>query len=142
MFRRELIVACGFAPALLLGACASQPRVNTAESANPASVPHFIEDSRVTRDPRLGRDVALVGIIEGDTPAGLKIVEAELYNASNRRQGIRYRFEWFGAGGLSVGSATSVWRDRALIAGERTRISAVAPNPTAVDFQLEIIRAD
>lgn len=142
MIRRETFAACALASTLLLGACASQPRVNTTDPANPSAVPAFIEDSRVTRDPRLTRDVALVGIIEGDTPAGLKIVEAELYNTSNRRQGIRYRFEWFGAGGMSVNSATSVWRDRALIAGERARISAVAPNPNAVDFQLEIIRAD
>lgn len=127
--------------ALLASACNSQPRVNTTEAAAKAGEPTIIKDNRLVFDSNLNNSVALVGVAEGASPAGLKVVEAELFNRSRSRQAIRYRFEWFGPDGLAISSGTAVYRDRALLGGERARVSAIAPNDRAVDWQLEIIRA-
>jgi|GEM_PF-1874494 len=136
-----LALSAVVASACLSGCRARQPVVNTAEAANPEGRATVIEDRRLVRDPRLASAVQLVGLAEGTNAAGLKVVEAELFNATNGRVAIRYRVEWFGRDGLSVHSSMAVWRDRALLGGERARISAVAPSEQAVDFQLEIIPA-
>ena len=141
MARPILTLTCGIALAACLAGCNSNPRVNTTEAADKAGEPAIIKDNRIIHDEKLSRAVVLVGLAEGVTPAGLKKVEAELYNRTGSRKAIRYRFEWFGPDGLAINSAMSVWRDRALIGGERARITAIAPNNNAVDFQLEIIAA-
>jgi uncharacterized protein YcfL len=131
------LVACG----VLAGCSAWQPKVNTTQEAEREGKPTQIEDARLVWDKDLARAVQLIGIIEGTAPNGLKKVEAELFNATRGRVAIRYRFEWFDANGFAVDSAMDEFRDRALLGGERTRISAVAPNDRAVDFELEIIGA-
>ncbi len=131
------LVAAG----LLAGCSAWQPRVNTTVAAEPEGKPETIEDARLIWDEDLAKAVQLVGLIEGKAPNGFKKVEAELFNAAGRRLAVRYRFEWFDAEGFAVDSAMDEFRDRALLSGERARISAIAPNTRAVDFQLEIIGA-
>lgn len=131
------LVACG----VLAGCSAWQPKVNTTQEAEREGKPTQIEDARLVWDKDLARAVQLIGIIEGTAPNGFKKVEAELFNATRGRVAIRYRFEWFDANGFAVDSAMDEFRDRAILAGERTRISAVAPNDRAVDFELEIIGA-
>ncbi|TVQ33642.1 MAG: DUF1425 domain-containing protein [Phycisphaeraceae bacterium] len=138
---RRLLIVCALPFAFCLAGCESQPRVNIAEAAEPTARPTAIDDRRVIRDARLSRYVELVNLFESASPAGLKIVEAELYNASANRRAIRYRFQWFGPEGLAIDSGASVWRDRALLSGERARISGIAPNDRANDFQLDIIAA-
>lgn len=131
------LVACG-----VLAACAPwQPKVNTAQEAEREGKPTQIEDARLIWDKNLAGAVQLIGLIEGEAPSGFKKIEAELFNATRGRVAIRYRFEWFDAEGFAVDSAMDEFRDRAILAGERTRISAVAPNDRAVDFELEIIGA-
>lgn len=138
----RLVLAGGVVAACLLAGCSRwHPRVNTTVAANPEGVPETIEDARLIWDKDLASAVQLVGLIEGTAPNGFKKVEAELFNAARQRLAIRYRFEWFDAEGFAVDSPMDEFRDRALLSGERTRISAIAPNDRAVDFQLEIIGA-
>ncbi|MDX9911845.1 MAG: YcfL family protein [Phycisphaerales bacterium] len=132
------ILAAG---SVLATGCNSQPRVNTTEAAEKGGEPKIVKDNRLVFDSNLNNNVALVGVAEGTSASGLKSVEAEVFNRSRSRQAIRYRFEWFGPDGLAISSGTSVYRDRALLGGERARLTAVAPNDRAVDWQLEIIRA-
>ena len=139
---RALAVPIGIASLALLGGCSAwQPKVNTTQEAEREGTPTQIEDARLVWDKDLDKAVQLIGIIEGEAPNGFKKVEAELFNATRGRVAIRYRFEWFDAEGFAVDSAMDEFRDRALLAGERARISAVAPNDRAVDFELEIIGA-
>jgi len=138
----RLLLAGGLiATSAITGCSRWQPRVNTTVAANPEGAPETIEDARLIWDEDLAKAVQLVGLIEGAAPNGFKKIEAELFNAARQRVAIRYRFEWFDAEGFAVGSAMDEYRDRALLSGERARISAVAPNDRAVDFQLEIIGA-
>jgi uncharacterized protein YcfL len=138
----QITLACGIVAAGLLAGCARwNPRVNTTTAADREGAPETIEDARLIWDEDLAKAVQLVGLIEGRAPNGFKKVEAELFNAARQRVAIRYRFEWFDAEGFAVDSAMDEFRDRALLSGERARISAVAPNERAVDFELEIIGA-
>jgi len=139
---RTRAVPIGVAALALLAGCSMwQPKVNTTQEAEREGTPTQIEDARLVWDKDLDKAVQLIGIIEGEAPNGFKKVEAELFNATRGRVAIRYRFEWFDADGFAVDSAMDEFRDRALLAGERARISAVAPNDRAVDFELEIIGA-
>lgn len=135
-------IACVIVAAATLAGCSKwQPRVNTTIAAEREGSPETIEDARLIWDKNLAKAVQLVGLIEGKAPNGFKKVEAELFNAARQSVAIRYRFEWFDAEGFAVDSAMDEFRDRALLSGERARISAVAPNERAVDFELEIIGA-
>lgn len=137
-----LAVPIGLVSLVLLSGCARwQPRVNTTQEAEREGKPVQIEDARLIWDKDLAGAVQLVGLIEGEAPNGFKKIEAELFNATRGRVAIRYRFEWFDANGFAVDSTMDEFRDRALLGGERARISAVAPNARAVDFELEIIGA-
>lgn len=141
MRNRALLAACVAGAVLAAGCSRWQPRVNTTQEAEREGKPQQIEDARLIWDKDLARAVQLIGLIEGTAPNGFKKVEAELFNATRQRMAIRYRFEWFDAEGFAVDSAMDGFRDRALLSGERARISAVAPNERAVDFELEIIGA-
>ncbi|MFI4916024.1 MAG: DUF1425 domain-containing protein [Phycisphaerales bacterium JB060] len=138
---RAVLAACLIAVTLTAGCSAWRPKVNTTMKANPDGTPETIEDARLIWDEDLARAVQLIGLIEGTAPNGFKRVEAELFNATRQRMAIRYRFEWFDAEGFAVDTPMDGFRDRALLSGERTRISAMAPNERAVDFELEIIGA-
>ena len=128
--------------ALAMASCAPwQPRVNTTQEAEREGTPQQIEDARLIWDADLAKAVQLIGLIEGAAPNGFKKIEAELFNATRGRVAIRYRFEWFDADGFAIDSPMDEFRDRALLGGERARISTVAPNERAVDFELEIIAA-
>jgi uncharacterized protein YcfL len=139
--RSIVIVSLAGAAALATGCSTWHPRVNTTQEAEREGKPTQIKDERLIWDENLAKAIQLVGLIEGTAPNGLRKVEAELFNAADRRVAIRYRFEWFDAEGFAVDSLMDEWRDRALLGGERARISAVAPNDRAVDFELEIIGA-
>jgi len=143
MLMRTCIPALAAAIGLTtLTACSTwQPRVNTTQEAERQGKPTQIEDARLVWDQDLAEAVQLIGIIEGEAPNGFKKVEAELFNATRGRVAIRYRFEWFDANGFAGDSPMDEFRDLALLSGERARISAVAPNDRAVDFELEIIGA-
>ena len=128
--------------ALAMASCAPwQSRVNTAQEAEREGTPTPIEDARLNWDEDLAKAVQLIGLIEGAAPNGFTKIEAELFNATRGRVAIRYRFEWFDADGFAVDSPMDEFRDYALLGGERARISTVAPNDRAVDFELEIIAA-
>lgn len=136
-----LLAACLIGSLLISGCARWQPRVNTTQEAEREGTPQQIEDARLIWDKDLAKAVQLIGLIEGTAPNGLKKIEAELFNATRQRMAIRYRFEWFDAEGFAVAAPMDGFRDRALLSGERTRITAVAPNAQAIDFELEIIGA-
>ena len=81
--------------------------------------------------------VILLGLIEGITPDGLRIVEAEVQNATRAHAPFKYRTAWFDERGLEVRAPTVVWRHVVLPPGAIRRVSAVAPTASAYDFRME-----
>lgn len=128
------------AAALLLTAvgCTGPSSVNTAGPADRQAVPTPIEDERVITDPRFAEMVYLVGLIEGRTESGLRIVEAEVVNRTKVHQPFRFRYSWYGSDGLEVRAPTVVWRHESVPPGSLRRLTAIAPSHNAHDFRLEL----
>ncbi len=64
-------------------------------------------------------------------------VEAELYNISHHDDTIYYRFRWYDASGLSVGSEES-WKTMPIRSKARQSIIGVTNSKSALNFMLEL----
>lgn len=140
MIGSKLALAWAGGAAVLLCAvgCTGPSSVNTAGPADRRAEPTPIEDERVITDPEFARMVSLVGLIEGRTESGLRIVEAEVMNRTRVHQAFRFRYSWYGADGLEVRSPTVVWRHESIPPGSLRRLTAIAPDHNAHDFRLEL----
>ncbi len=119
--------------------CAGPASVNTVGPKERSATPTPIEDERLITDPLFARQVPVIGLIEGETDNGLRIVEAEIRNATRIHRGFRYRFTWYGADGLEIRSPTSVWVHESIPPGALRRLTGIAPDRDAHDFRLEIL---
>lgn len=131
MMKQALVLAS----VLALGACANN-RSNIAQDANPQGSPRYVDDERLIGDPALDARVGMTNIVEGETPGGLRRVQAELFNGTNKFQQIRYRFTWTDGDGLTVNSPANTWTTVGVSAGDYTTIQGIAPTQEAVDFRL------
>ena len=122
-----------------IAGCQGPASVNTVGPKERRATPTPIEDERLITDPLFARRVPVVGLIEGTTDSGLRIVEAEVRNATRVHQAFRYRFTWFGADGREVRSPTAVWVHESIPPGSLRRLSAIAPDHNAHDFRLELL---
>lgn len=125
--------------ASLIAGCQGPASVNTVGPKERRATPTQIEDERLITDPLFARKVPVVGLIEGKTDSGLRIVEAEVRNATRIHQAFRYRFSWFGRDGREVRSPTTVWVHESIPPGSLRRLTAIAPDHNAYDFRLELL---
>ncbi len=125
---------------VVLGGCAGPPAsVNTVGPAERRAIPTPVADERLITDELFARSAVVTGLIEGTTPDGLLIIEAEIQNATNGHVPFKYRTAWFDERGLEVRAPTVVWRHQVLPPGAIRRVSAVAPTPGAYDFRMEFL---
>lgn len=133
------VIAAGLGASMLLMGCQGPASVNTVGPKERRAVPQPIEDERLVTDPIFARQVPVIGLIEGRTDSGLRIVEAEVQNATRVHQGFRYRYSWYGEDGREVRSPTTVWVHESIPPGGMRRLSAIAPSHNAHDFRLELL---
>ena len=136
-FRMRTVFAAAVASVVLAG-CASEPAsVNTVGPADRRAVPTPVADERLITDEIFAQAAVITGLIEGTTPDGLRLIEAEVQNATRAHVPFKYRTAWFDERGLEVRAPTVVWRHEVLPPGAIRRVSAVAPTASAYDFRME-----
>lgn len=111
--------------------------VNTVGPAARRAVPTPVADERLITDEIFANTAIITGLIEGTTPDGLRVIEAEVQNATNGHVPFRYRTSWYDDRGLEARGATVVWRHVVLPPGAFRRVTAVAPSAAAHDFRME-----
>jgi len=137
-FRQIATGLFGLNIALLAGCQQTPPAsVNTVGPAERRAVPTPVADERLITDEAFANSAVVSGLIEGTSPDGLRIIEAEIQNMTDAHVPFRYRTSWYDDRGLEVRGATVVWRHVTLPPGAIRRVSAVAPSPSAHDFRME-----
>jgi uncharacterized protein YcfL len=124
--------------AVTVGCQQSPPAsVNTVGPAERRAVPTPVADERLITDEIFANAAIITGLIEGTTPDGLRVIEAEVQNATTGHVPFRYRTSWYDDRGMEVRGATVVWRHVVLPPGAFRRVTAVAPSVAAHDFRME-----
>jgi len=65
------------------------------------------------------------------------VVQAELYNFSDRDARLYYRFRWVDSGGMQVGDGET-WKPLIFLGRQTQFIKGTAPGPQATDFLIEM----
>ena len=63
-------------------------------------------------------------------------LQVEFYNKSYNTERFEYTVEWYDADGFKIKSNTDNWTKKAVAGKSNGRITAIAPNPNAVDFKM------
>ena len=140
------IAAHGSAAALLAGllvslsGCHTPPAsVTTVGPAERRADPTPVADERLITDELFASTAVITGLIEGTTPESLRVIEAEVQNASNGHVPFRWRTSWYDDRGMEVRGPTVVWRHEVIPPGAFVRVTAVAPTPSSYDFRMEFL---
>lgn len=124
----------------VLAGCHQPPAtVNTIGGEERRAIPVPVADERLITDEIFANSAVVTGLIEGTTPDGLRIIEAEIQNATNRHVPFRWRASWYDDRGLEVRAPSVVWRPVVLPPGAIRRVTAVAPTMSAYDFRMEFL---
>ncbi|HZI31748.1 MAG TPA: YcfL family protein [Candidatus Binatia bacterium] len=127
--------------AITLAVAGCHNTMNSVENAQKEGQRNMISDQRVVTDTGLSRAVSVVGVNTAMTPGGVLRVQVELLNRTRSLHPFSYRFEWFDANGMQVGSGLSPVVPDQIEGGESKFISAVAPSPICKDFRLKLLEA-
>jgi uncharacterized protein YcfL len=122
-------------PVILTGCRAA---VGTVERAQPVGAPQVVDDKRIIPDASLRKKIDIVQVNEGVVSGNLTKVQVVLANKKSSRVTINYAWEWYDGNGMIVNSTGSAWKSLPLGGSERTAITAIGPNPQAVDFVLKL----
>ena len=129
-----LILAAAAGMAYISG-CTS---VNTVTRAENVGSPNVVNDKRINTDPGLAGNVSVIEVAEGQVSGNLTKIQVTLVNNTRRALTVNYLFEWRDLDGMQVSASSSTWKSLRLMGGEVRSISAVGPNPRAVDFMLKL----
>lgn len=113
--------------------------VNSYEPKEQQAVTHRVVDKRVESDLSLVDKAHMVELITAHTPDGFLKVQAKLYNGTNTRAKINYRFEWVDESGMLIDTPLSTWKQVSLAGRENVLIQGMAPTKNAVDFRLKLL---
>ncbi|MCU0793214.1 MAG: YcfL family protein [Opitutaceae bacterium] len=122
--------------ALLATGCATS--VNTVSRAEAQATPNYVNDQRVITDSTLGRKLAIVSVNDGKVSGDLLRVQVTLENRSSKPQAFTYKFDWISQDGMELSGPTGGWKQVQLQGREVRAVSAIATNPSAVDFRLKL----
>ncbi|MBL4700764.1 MAG: YcfL family protein [Phycisphaeraceae bacterium] len=137
--RRIQLIATLTLTGVLVGAVAGCQTVNTYEPNDPQAVVHTVNDKRVETDMSLINKAHMQSLITAHTPDGLLKVQAQLFNGTNKREKINYRFQWVDQDGMLIDTPLSTWKQVSLAGREKVMIQATAPSKNAVDFRLKLL---
>jgi len=132
----KILLPIFLAAAFWLAGCNS---VNTVERANPQAEPNLIAIKKVVTDPVLADIVEVVDVNEGVASGDLLKIQVELQNTTYAMQQYNYQFTWIEKDGFVVQSPVSPWRPGQVQGRETVYITAIAPNPRVVDFQVKLL---
>lgn len=124
--------------ALALFATGCATSVNTVSRAESQASPSYVNDQRVITDASLGRKVAIVSVNEGRASGDLLRIQVTLENRSSKPQAFTYKFDWISQEGMELSGPTGGWKQIQLQGRETRAVSAIATNPSAVDFRLKL----
>ena len=137
-YRIQFVVPLTLACALLTVAAGCQT-VNTYDPQDPQAVAHTVKDKRVETDLSLINKAHMQSLITAKTPDGFLKVQAQLFNGTNKRAKINYRFQWADQEGMLIDTPLSTWKQVSLAGREKVSIQATAPTKNAVDFRLKLL---
>ncbi|MEM9661618.1 MAG: YcfL family protein [Planctomycetota bacterium] len=135
----QIIVAAAFAATL--SACGTAGRTNAVTEAQQRATPTFVVDERFVSDAELAERIRLVSLIEAETPAGGRQIQAEFFNTTGRFAQLQYAFRWYRQDGFEIDSNLSQWRTVGIQPADSARVTGTAPSADAVDFRLVIRRS-
>lgn len=118
--------------ALALSACSSATSGISIESSNQ----NVVIGNRALAN-RLTIEKALISEVNGLMKAGVPVTSKV---ASDMK--LQYRFYWYDAKGLEVGGSNSPWRQFVLHGKDSMTLQAVAKNPKATQYRINIREAD
>ena len=116
--------------------------VNTAGPERTTANEIEVRDERVTTDSELAKQIRLVGLNESVTPNGMRRVQAEFRNRTDKVQRFQIQWEWFDENGMRVDSPLSRWRHETIAGGETKFLIGTAPTTSSTDFKLKVIRPE
>ena len=122
-------------PVILTGCRAA---VGTVERARPVGVPQVVDDKRIIPDASLRKKVDIVQVNEGTVSGNLTKVQVVLANRKGSRVTVNYAWEWYDVNGMLVNSTGAAWKSLPLGGKEQKAVTAIGPNPQAVDFVLKL----
>ncbi len=122
----------------LLGLSAGCTTVNTVERSEPIGTPTYVNDKRVVTDQSLNSTVRILSVNEDIVSGNLRRIQVRVQNVRNSARTFSYRFEWFDTAGMQVTTSSNAWQSRRIQGKETISLTAVAPNPRAVDFVLKL----
>lgn len=128
-----LLIPCSL---LFLAGCSS---INTVERAEPLSQPDPIAIKKVITDPALRDKVSVVNVIQGTVSGDLLKIQVQVENLTYAYQLFNYQFVWIDKNGFQVTSPTPLWRPGQIEGRETLYLTAVAPKPSVVDFQMKLL---
>lgn len=133
---KHIILSLSALSFLLFASCSS---VNTVERAEPLATPDPIAIKKVITDPALKDKADVVNVIQGTVSDDLLKIQVQVENLTYDYQDFNYQFVWIDKNGFQVTSPTPIWRP-VQIAGRQTKyLTAIAPNPNVVDFQVNLL---
>lgn len=121
---------------LLLTACSS---VNTVERAEPLATPDPIAIKKVITDPALRDKVNVINVIQGTVSGDMLKIQVQVENLTYAYQLFNYQFVWIDQNGFQITSPEPLWKPGQIEGRETLYLSAVAPRPSAVDFQMKLL---
>jgi uncharacterized protein YcfL len=124
---------------LLAGLATGCQTVNTYEPSQSNADKHVVFDKRVISDESLSAKAQLQQLISAHTADGFMKVQAQIYNGTNKRMRINYRFEWFDAQGMLIDTPMSTWKQLSLAGKETSMIQAIAPTKDTADFKIKLL---
>lgn len=131
---RHWILALGIATAMAVGC---ERSVNTVERAQPYGRPEPVADKRIITDPTLN-GIAMVVSLRETMEGDLVKIQVELLNDDRKDHQVNYRFSWYDGSGMAVDSPMSLWKPVTILGRQTIPLQAIAPNPRAKDFRLEL----
>lgn len=117
-------------------ACSS---VNTVERAEPLAQPDPVAIKKVVTDPALRDKVSVVNVIEGTASGDLLKVQVQVENLTYAYQLFNYQFIWIDKNGFQVTSPAPIWKPGQIEGRETLYLTAIAPRPSVVDFQMKLL---
>ncbi len=135
------IALCALAISTLgfFSACAAS--VNTVENADAGTNKQLLSDKRIHTDSGTSDIAEPIEIRTSTTPSGTMRIQVEFMNRTRDIGRVFYSIEWFDENGMKI-ETPQTWIPLIIPPAKMESLTAVAPNNSAKDFRLSLIRRE